>query len=384
MSDNELSKQDTASLNRLDFTVEDATEWSRLFYRNHGWFGGDGIFCVTMKGSEKNGAAASDTTLMWFSDTMLGDIEGDSLQPGFEMINNSIAIIANGKPDSTTTRFIWDKTTDGKAKGLFIPNTPATKTGDYYWLGDGFVNHAKNNDIYIFGYRIRTEQASNTFGFREVGNTLITIPAGSQPPYANKRQVDIPFYQDKLVDSTGSFGAGVLVNTEQAGATRPDGYVYIYGVKGKNKNVIVARVQPAAIESFDQWTFWDGKNWSGDPASVQPVADRASNERSVTPLPDGRYIMIFQTDGIGKQSGMRLGRTPSGHFGPIINILDVSDKLEKDKDIFPYNAKAHPVLSAPGELLISFNVNSFDFFNDIKTFPHLYRPRFIRLKYDLN
>ena len=44
-------------------------------------------------------------------------------------------------------------------------------------------------------------------------------------------------------------------------------------------------------------------------------------------------------------------------------------------------AKAHPALSQPGELLISYNINSFDFSKDIKKFPHLYRPRFIKLKY---
>ena len=32
---------------------------------------------------------------------------------------------------------------------------------------------------------------------------------------------------------------------------------------------------------------------------IQPIADRASNEMSVTVLEDGRYIMIFQKDAIG-------------------------------------------------------------------------------------
>ncbi len=130
--------------------------------------------------------------------------------------------------------------------------------------------------------------------------------------------------------------------------------------------------------------FRNGNGWGNDVSAIKPVADKASNELSVTPLPDGRYAMIFQFEGIGKYIGLRLGSSPAGPFGPIINVYDVSNDLEKDKDIFPYNAKAHPVLSKPGELLISYNVNSFDFFNDIKIFPHLYRPRFIRLKYDLD
>lgn len=377
------NKDDSASLTSLKFTVEPATEWTNLFIRNSGWFGGDGIFALTRNGSEKPGASENDETIIWFSDTMIGEIVEDSLQPGQVMINNSVAVVKNGRPDSTV-KFLWDKTEDNKPKSIFIPTTPATKEGDYYWLGDGFVNHKKNNCVYIFGYRVRTEKSNSTFGFKEVGNTLISIPAGSQPPFSDKKQVDIPFFLDKDVDVTGSFGAGVLVNTKEAGVVEPDGYVYIYGVRGKNKAVMVARVLPENIEAFNEWTFWNGKEWVKDVASIQPIADRASNELSVTALPDGRYAMVFQTDGLGKFVGLRLGSSPAGPFGPIINVYDVSNDLEKDKDIFPYNAKAHPVLSKPGELLISYTVNSFDFFNDIKTFPHLYRPRFIRLKYDLN
>ena len=373
----------SASLTQLKFTVQPAADWTNVFIRKSGWFGGDGIFALTRNGKESVGSSESDETIIWFSDTMIGEIEGDSLQPGSVMINNSVAIVNRGKPDSTIS-FHWDKTADNKPKSVFVPSTPATKKGEYYWLGDGFVNHKKNNDIYIFGYRIVTDKAANAFGFKEMGNTLIMVPAGSQPPFTKQKQVDIPFLLGKDVAIHGSFGAGVLVNTLEAGAARPDGYVYIYGVRGKNKEVMVARVLPEDIVAFNEWRFWDGNGWSENVGAVKLVADKASNELSVTPLPDGRYVMVFQVESVGKYVGLRLGASPAGPFGPIINVYDVSGELEKDKDIFPYNAKAHPVLSKPGELLISYNVNSFDFFNDIKIMPNLYRPRFIRLKYDLN
>ena len=143
-------------------------------------------------------------------------------------------------------------------------------------------------------------------------------------------------------------------------------------------------MQPQNIEAFDQWRFWNGKEWTADATQIKTVTDRTSNELSVTPLADGRYAMVFQVDGLGKYVGLRLGATPYGPFGDVINLFDVSGTLEQDKDIFPYNAKAHPVLSKPGELLISYNVNSFDFFKDINVFPNLYRPRFITLKYELD
>lgn len=374
---------DTSTLSKLQFIVEPAPEWTALFKRTSGWFGGDGIFAITRNGKEANGAAGSSETFIWFSDTILGEIENDSLQTPLVMINNSMAVLNGGEPANESIDFRWDSTGDNKPAALFIPRTPATRDGDYYWLGDGFVNHKKNNDLYIFGYRIHNTSGGGTFGFEEVGNTIIIIPAGERPPFRNYRQVDVPFFLGRKVDSTGSFGAGVLVNTAESGAPNPDGFIYVYGVRGKTKTVMVARFLPEDIESFDKWTFWSGRNWTSDPHGLQTVTDRVSNELSVTPLADGRYAMIFQVDGIGRNVGLRLGASPYGPFGPIINVYDVSKELENDKDIFPYNAKAHPVLSKPNELLISYNVNSFDFFNDIKEFPHLYRPRFIRMKYEL-
>jgi len=378
-----VTANDSTRLTKLEFTVTPAPEWSALFVRNKGWFGGDGIFAVTRNGSEREGASVNDETLIWFSDTMFGDIIADSLQPGFGMINNSVALLRNGKADSSAISFHWDTTVAGKPKSVFIPKTPATGSGDYYWMGDGFVNQEKGGDLYMFGYRIRNIPGKAVFGFEERGNTLIVIPKDAKPPFTSQRQMDIPFLLGKRVDSVGSFGAGILVNTKAAGAADPDGYVYIYGVRGKTKEVMVARVMPADIEAFDKWQFWNGTGWTADVNAIKPIADRASNELSVTPLADGRYIMVFQTDGLGRNVGIRLGATPYGPFGPVINIYDVSDDLKESSNLFPYNAKAHPVLSAPGELLISYNINSFDFDKEIKRFPHLYRPRFIRLKYKL-
>ncbi|NTS42568.1 DUF4185 domain-containing protein [Flavisolibacter sp. BT320] len=375
---------DTAKLNQLKFSVAPAPEWDALFKRSSGWFGGDGIFALTRDGREKESSAKNSEALIWFSDSLLGEIKEDSLQPGWVMINNSIAVLKGGEPSASALQFVWDKGGDGKPKSLFEPKTPATQAGEYYWLGDGFVNHHKGSDLYLFGYRIRNTVPNAAFGFEEVGNTLLVIPNGQQPPFTNVRQLDIPFFLGKKVDQVGSYGAGILVNTVEAGAPKPDGFVYIYGVRGQKKGVMVARVQPQHIEAFDRWRFWNGKEWVADHNEVQIVTDRASNELSVTPLADGRYAMVFQVDGLGKYVGLRLGATPYGPFGDVINLYDVTSSLELDKDIFPYNAKAHPVLSKPGELLISYNVNSFDFFNDIKQFPNLYRPRFITLKYDLD
>lgn len=371
--------QINTSLTEITFTVEEATEWTNLFRRTSGWFGGDGIFTIPLSGVDSAGSEAEGTTMVLFSDSLIGEITDGKLDTPLVMINNSVALISGVEPKASNISFHWALDKQETPKALFVPNTPNSNLGEYYWLGDGFVNQEKGDDIYLFGYRITTTDAE-VFNFKEVGNTLIVLPAGSKPPYAQQRQLDTPFYMDGEPDNTGSFGAGILVNTEAAGAMRPDGFVYVYGVKGTKKEVMVARIMPSDIEQFRLWEFWDGSAWQTDMMKAAAIADRASNELSVTPLKDGRYAMVFQTDAIGANVGLRLSLAPEGPFGPIIPLWDASPDFKDGKHLFSYNAKAHTNLSKPGELLISNNINSFDFFADMEIRPDFYRPRFIRVK----
>jgi len=192
--------------------------------------------------------------------------------------------------------------------------------------------------------------------------------------------METPFYFDASgAKGKGSFGAGILVNTTDAGVENPDGYIYVYGVRGKAKKLLVARVLPRNVENFDAWRFWDGNNWNADMSRSAPVAENVSNELSVSPLPDGRYVLVYQEGGMGSTIGLRVGATPHGPFGPQMNVWKCEEPQQEN--IFVYNAKAHPALSQPNELLISYNVNAFNFVNEIGKNPNLYRPRFLRIRY---
>jgi hypothetical protein len=366
-------------LTNIKFTVEAAPEWSALLKRDSGWFGGDGIYTIPLNGIRGKQAKSDDKVMFIFSDSMIGEIRDHTMAPGYKMIHNTVAILNGNKPQQANMRFYWDKNSAGKPESIFIPQTPKTQKGDYYWLGDGFVNQELGNAIYIFGYRVHN-MSNEAFGFKEVGNTLIKISAGSKPPFTTQKQMDTPFYLSENGGDYGSFGTGIFVNTRKAGVPNPDGYIYVYGVRGIAKRLMVARVLPVDFEHFDKWAYYDGKSWVNDISKVADVTKDASNELSVTALPDGRYALIFQVDAMTTSVGMRLGATPYGPFGPIIKLWDCKPDLEKSTFVV-YNAKAHPSLSKPGELLITYNINSTDFINDLKVYPNLYRPRFIRVKF---
>ncbi len=366
-------------VNERKFTAAPAPEWSDLFLRKSGWLGGDGIFAIPFSGKDSE---KEDSVLFLFSDTMVGEIEGNKLKPGLQLVNNSVALLKGKTPDSK--RIDFRIAGEGAAyRAIFTPKADKPNKDTYFWLGDGFVNPDAGKDLFVFAYRITNTHDSSAFPFKETGNVLIRVPAGSHFPYADNQQLELPYNHYKAGEETISFGAAVFNNSNAAGEPEPDGFVYVYGTKGVTKKLVSARVKPAQVTSFDQWEFWNGKDWSGDVKSVAALSDSVSNELSVSFLSPGKYALVYQLGSIFPEICMQVGPTPVGPFGPRIVLYKTSTDIQ-DPDLFTYNAKAHPALSEPGELLISYNVNSFKFFEVVQKKPTLYRPRFVRVKFSQN
>ena len=358
-----------------------ATDCNELFFRTSGWFGGDGIFGIPLDGREFVEAGPQTRTLFIFSDSVVGKTKDGKVKSGdYKMIHNLVAYLDGSEPDPDKFHFYWPVGDDGKPTSLFSPQTPDTQSGDYYWLGDGFVNVDADSTLYIFAYRVRDVPTGGFFEFEQVGVSLIAIPPGSQPPFQEQRQLDTPFfYQLENGGGNVTYGSGIFANTASAGAPNPDGYIYVYGVAGPYLELRVARVRPESFEDFGAWRFWDGQSWVADKHSAKPVANSVSHELSFSPLPDGRYLLVHQKYGMLPEVAVQVAKSPVGPFFPAKDIWRCPE-VDEDIDYFVYNAKAYPHLTKNGAMLASYNVNSFDFFTDILTDPQFCRPRFIWLK----
>ncbi|MEP7141863.1 MAG: DUF4185 domain-containing protein [Ferruginibacter sp.] len=373
---NPAAKKDTSAFN---YTVEAAPEWTKLFYRNSGWFGADGLFSIPLSGVDKNNNEGNDSTLLLFGDTYIGEVKDDKPLPGNVMVNNTIAYIKGNEPDASKLHFHYKQAKDGTPETFFVPQTSTAVKPQLFWLGDGFINKERNNTLYVFGYKVERTGAG-VFDFIEPGVSIIAVKDAGKPPFTNQREIATSLHIKNDGIGEGNMGAGILVNTKWAGAPAPDGYVYVYGCIGKDKSLVVARVKPADFEDEKKWRFYNGSTWSENINDISPVTNGASNELSMTTLPDGRFLLIFQVMGLSDKVGMRIATTP---VGPFSTIKEIYTTPEWKEGIWTYNAKAHPNLSKPGELLISYNTITADFWNDIQKNAHIYRPRFIKLKYKL-
>lgn len=361
----------------LTFSSEAAPEWTALMERTSGWFGADGIFSIPLDGRETQ-QVEGKKTLFIFSDTYIGKVVNHVPQPGNVMVNNSTAWLKGNKPEVSAITFEYNTDENGNPASYFVPDNAQSQPGEYFWLGDGFINHEKGNALYIFAYHVH-KTGPNVFDFEQTHVALLKIKDPTPEGLSDYEQM--PTYLGFVHPERGRvyFGSGVFVNTKKAGAPHPDGYVYIYGVMEKNKSLVVARIRPREIEDFDRWTFWNGSSWVKNKEEVAYIAEHVSNELSVTPTGDGRYLLTFTVMGLSEKIGIRVGSSPVGPFGEIHEVYTCPEYAEKG--LFPYNAKAHYHLSKPGELLVSYNTITLDFWEDIQKDATIYHPRFIWVNY---
>jgi len=352
-----------------------AERFTRMFDRQEIWLGADGIYSIPLDGNDNWGSANKESgTLFVFSDTMVGT--ADPVTKRFRdanMVNHSAAILTNFDPtqpaavptegEEHTIRFHYGLHGDGSRTNML---------GKRYWLQDGIAIDGK---VYLTAFL--TDQR-----WKPTQIDLLAIPILSPTSldWANftvQERFAAVFAENEQFHIV--FGIGILDYSAK------DGYIYVYGyrdnLRTSAKYLIAARVKPESFAKAEEWRFWDGKNWSEDIAVAfrdeALLADRISTELSVTPIGEGRYLLIYMQNVMSDRLAYKIGSSPVGPFGEAVIFYRAPEPTEMGPPIYSYNAKAHPHLSAPGLLLISYNVNR------LRSLPHTtddYRPRFIELR----
>lgn len=369
--------QSNSGLKELHFDSAPAPEWTALMERSSGWFGADGIFSIPLDGKE-NQLDSLKNTLFIFSDTFIGEVYNNVPSADMVMVNNSIAWFDGLNPRKTQIQFEFNTDSNDRPISYFIPSNVNALPNEYYWLGDGFVNHKKNGALYLFAYHVH-KTGENVFDFEQTNIALLKIEDISSAGIKNYTQLGTNLGFIHPSEGRVYFGSGVFVNTIEANAPSPDGFIYIYGIMERQKGLVVARVKPVDFENLKAWRYWNGEQWSSNKEEVAILLKGVSNELSLTPAEDGRFLLTCTILGLSDKIGISVADTPIGPFGPLNEVYTCPEYAEKG--LFTYNAKAHYHLSKPGELLISYNTITFDFWNDIKKDASIYHPRFVKVRY---
>jgi hypothetical protein len=375
--------------------------WNSVFDRHDGWTGADVAGSVDL----------GDGRMLWlFGDTWIGSIRDGKRMPGARMVNNSIAVHTKNKtapwnaPDPLAVRFFWGaNNANGQPTAWVVPSVeaagrqPSSESREWLWpTGGGLAVEGSTNSrrLSLFFFRVRRNaHGKGVWNFSVVGTTLGTIDNAAEPVERWKvKLLDIPHLL-KLKGPGGSqaepetmWGMTVCLDPSTLKDKSPD--ALIYGVRKTgpfNNSLVLARVPATIIDRFDAWKFYAGGNsWMHPSTASTPIADGMVSEFSVEHFAqDGRtkFILIQSEPFLGSQIFVRTASKPQGPWSPRRTVHTVSD-VKRNRTYFPYAAKGHAALSRPGELLVTYLVNS-NQFSDLVTDTQIYRPKFIRLSASL-
>ena len=368
-----------------------APEWDAIFARKEGWTGADGCYSVEL---------GDGRTLWLYSDTWVGTIAQGKHAEGSRLVNNSIGLqpaVINGKaPKRDSLEYHWGKPgKDGKPRAWIEPDLPL-KADDpqaagksWYWLLDGCMisppGGGKKLLVFLMHMGRKKEGGDGVFNFRMLGGALAVISNPLDAPSQWKiTQAVNPHSRRKGSDDIS--WATALYHSEGEGPGEP-GTLYIYGirdVKGLNKEVVLARAPAARADDFSTWRFFNGKSWSEKSSDAVKITDQAVNEHTVENISykgKSRLVLVESQPVFGRHVLVRTAAKPEGPWSEFRKVFLVTN-LEKGKHKrFTYAGKGHAHLSAPGELLISYVINSHNFW-DMVGDASIYRPRFIRVPLD--
>jgi hypothetical protein len=346
----------------LEYSVEPLPEYDALFCKTEGWTGADGAYTV---------ALVDDVTLWLYSDTWIGDVI-DGKHKDATMINNTIALQRDKEPATTSVKFFWQTTKDGKP-AAFI--RPAHEKG-WFWIFDGIVADGK---LYLFLMQIIKTDEKDVFGFKHIGTWLGEVENPHDDPSRwQVKQHKIPFGRYSK-EGNMFFGSAAM---------RDGDFVYIYGADEdwstgmSGRSMIIARVPYKKITDFEQWRFYRNGRWLPGMTDISKPFNGTATEYSVCYQPSiKQYVTVYTENGMSKDIMMRLSPTPVGPWGPAHKVFECPE-VEWHKTYFCYAAKAHPEISEQNELIVTYVCNSSDFWQ-MAADARIYRPRFFRIKFDV-
>jgi len=237
------------------------------------------------------------------------------------------------------------------------------------WIQDGLVI---NDKLYVFP--ILVKDFSTYFKVHNVGLIEMDI-VDHKFDYANAKYMNTPLMAQTSDGGIIYFGAGVMDNRDI------DGFIYVYGYKDLNgRQLIVSRVTEEDFLNFNEWTYYNGVDWTKEIDQVAPIKDGVSAELSVTYIESGlfenKYVLVAMENTNSGKVVYSVSDTPYGEFSDFVKIYETTVN-EDFNNVFSYNAKLHPNLSSENKLIISYNVNS----TNLSAFVNakIYYPRFISI-----
>ncbi|TWP46979.1 DUF5005 domain-containing protein [Lentzea tibetensis] len=287
-------------------------------------------------------------TAWLFSDTFLGKVNTDHSRPaGTPMPRNTLVV---QEADGSLGATLHGGTPDRPRALVDLPGAD-----EHLWVGDGIV---QNGVLRVLYNRYQTT-GNGPLDVRGAGTSLATF---ALPALALTSLITIP------VGRNIAWGSEILQDGD---------HTYVYGAEHDGpfgKHLRLARVPGGDLTG--PWEFWTGQGWSRFEEDSVRVLTGVGTAFSVTKVGD-EHVLVTVDSNVPFNRNV-VAYTASSPAGPFGDPRVLYHAPEAGSSIIVYDASAHPQLSRPGELTVSYNVNSLDP-RDALADARIYRPRFIEV-----
>ena len=312
---------------------------------------GDGMYSI---------ALPDGRSIFLMGDSYIGPVSNGQRSTSDRMYRNTYILYNNGKVSA-----IYGANGNKNASAAVPPDYPNEQK--WYWPGHGFVDGDK---LYIF-QTYMYQGSEGMWGFMYETTHILEY---SLPNLELNKTTPIPFKGSKDIH----YGMAALKEGE---------FIYIYAqVDIRNdmnpiSEVLVARATISNL--YTAWEYYNGSGWSTNSSEAAKLEGLAtvpvSSQFNVFKLRD-KYVLLTQKKTFG--SGEIYTFIADTPYGPWKNKQLIFKTYEQDiKNLFTYNAMAHPQFEKDGMILVSYNVNTQVYaeqFSDVST----YRPRFFWVEAD--
>ena len=344
--------QNKPAKKEMKVTADD--KFSQLIYKDSGGLtGADGTISVSMP---------DGSSVFLMGDSFLGEVIDGRRDTTTKMINNVFVVV---NPEQTGSKTLFQGTYENPESFVIPENDP----GKFYWPGHGFV---RDSVFHFFMSRFWIP-GNGMWGFEFLNTDYFAYK------WPSFEKISVEPFKYTLMNKV-HWGHAVL----------DDGrYIYIYGARQEEDKICKAHVCRAQFAEkgkldLENIEFFNGKEWSKDPMSTQPMAGITSNvseQFSVFKYQD-KYILLSQERGIGTgEIYTYTSDQPNGPWGNKQMIFRTTES-DNDKEIITYNAMAHPQYIENGELLICYNINSLKVKRIFEN-ANNYRPVFLRVPMEM-
>ncbi|HZW11005.1 MAG TPA: hypothetical protein VFF69_13970 [Phycisphaerales bacterium] len=360
--------------------------WNDAFTLASGWNAGDIGHSLDL---------GDGRTLWLFGDSIVGPVrDGARVAGESKMVRGAIAWHET-PPRGAVPEQVAFAVPD---PGLGVPVAPWLRPeaamwppDSWYWfMNDGATITDAGGERRLILFTTAIGPSGNPEGmwnFRRLGGAILSIEnPGDDPPdwraaqRANPLVTDTPRFDEPARPSTNWALAIVAWPPEAPPSLRT---LFVYGLRSggpAESSLLVARCAESHLADTRAWTFFDGAGWTDDSGAAAPIATGLVDEFTIQPVRRGErdeLVLVQSEPMLGLRILARTAPAPEGPWSEPVPIYDVPEPAAAD-GLITYAAKGHAHLSPPGELLVTYALNSADF-GQIFRDASLYRPRFVRV-----